>query len=479
MLSQDQEDQLKNYDTIYRDSHYCRENSGKGAGKTRTACQYAVRKGYDMFVVCPPGIIRNWETEAQTCGATILDILSYDKLKYIHQDGHTSQPYLNHSGDEYYATEHLMTVLSTHPKPILLIYDEVQNIKRETTKNLQATHTLSRELVAVNTKLGSFRNYIMLISASPYEDVEFAINTLRAAGIIKIAKYEANYAGEFLDEIVEYCNKIDAPATAKIVKEHRMSGANKIGGCVAQLMQDVIGPRVNASMPIYDTGFSNTYINKFYKLAPADYEIIAAAELNRKRKIGAFRARTGNYKKADIDKPYFQDAERAKINVTVADVIQTLTAEPTSKAIVFISSLKSFDIMVDLLAQFNPLIYNGKIKVDRRPAIHAKFQEPNTNYRVILVNPKVGGVGLSFDDHHGGFPRRVWDIPNDEFQTQFQAEDRHARRSTKSDTRFIAVYAEGIQYEEELLARNTRKRDVVAESIGHAYPVREIVTVRT
>ncbi len=67
--------------------------------------------------------------------------------------------------------------------------------------------------------------------------------------------------------------------------------------------------------------------------------------------------------------------------------------------------------MLEGLAEYNPIELTGRISEKKREENINIFQDPSTHCRVLIGNPKVGGVGINLHDTDGRFPRKMYIFP--------------------------------------------------------------------
>ena len=133
---------------------------------------------------------------------------------------------------------------------------------------------------------------------------------------------------------------------------------------------------------------------------------------------------------------------------------------PNSKVVIFVTYKTSFVILKEHSEKYGVSILNGSVPMKKRDGIVATFQAPNNDVRVIICHPIVGGVGLSLDDQHGGFPRHVFIMPSYNFIDLYQACGRVDRSLTKSVPYIRFVYVLGAELEMMIINALARKSAV-------------------
>lgn len=118
-------------------------------------------------------------------------------------------------------------------------------------------------------------------------------------------------------------------------------------------------------------------------------------------------------------------------------LIDFVKVQPFQKIIIVIRESKHFDMLVQHFP--NILILNGKVPMQQRSAIIAKFQQHDMEHRMIAITPEVGGVGIELDDTHGSFPRLVVMLPTTNAISFYQTCGRVQRTNTKSDSKIVVM----------------------------------------
>lgn len=81
------------------------------------------------------------------------------------------------------------------------------------------------------------------------------------------------------------------------------------------------------------------------------------------------------------------------------------------------------------------LILNGSTPMRARKGIVDKFNQNDLEHRMILVSPRVGGVGIELDDKHGNYPRLVYMLPTCNAIDFYQFIGRVCRTNTRSNSK--------------------------------------------
>jgi hypothetical protein len=118
-----------------------------------------------------------------------------------------------------------------------------------------------------------------------------------------------------------------------------------------------------------------------------------------------------------------------------------------------------------LLAEYNPLVFDGSKTIKQRTAMLAKFQAPTAEHRVLLGNTSVLSSGIDLDDKDGRFPRVCYVSPNFKTIDIYQLGHRFKRGlDTRSSTDIYMVYSD-----------NRSERHVI-EALSHKGEIMKRVT---
>ena len=97
-----------------------------------------------------------------------------------------------------------------------------------------------------------------------------------------------------------------------------------------------------------------------------------------------------------------------------------------------------------------------------RGEIIEKFQRPTSEYRLMIINTKLG-EGTNLDDRYGHLPRDVYINASYDILAIHQASDRTRRTGTKSETNIWIVYGKVGLRETSILNALARKSDVMRQ----------------
>lgn len=129
----------------------------------------------------------------------------------------------------------------------------------------------------------------------------------------------------------------------------------------------------------------------------------------------------------------------------------------------------SLEELAETLAEFHPLVLQGKTTFKRRQDILKKFQAFSTEHRLLIANFSVICAGIDLDDKHGEFPRVCLASPNYNTIAIYQLGHRFLRGlETQSSTQIFMVYS-GLGRErcitESLMRKGNVMKEVLADQV--------------
>lgn len=475
-LDIDQEDAL--YEII---SRYLDENTGDlhvgqllpadtGWGKTRVSLYVALIMnllfGMNLLVICPANIRIQWAAAIKDLGLKPLGVYSYEEIRGQKSSMKCKHPYLTRESGEhgpFFATKEWYDQLA---KGVFLILDESQKLKNDS-----GQHYACVELIYTLCNRPPVISRLLHLTASFIDKPDNWKSLMRCFGYTRQTEMMSFNPGRQIIEYAKYgvgdirtlAEKINYNETKKVFTENPLSAAN-LPNLLHQLWVRVF--RAHVVIPVVDpiyvhpvtkVPFKRRRYNAFYELDIAGQEKAIAAIQKLKRAnivrddgfvdIRAANA-TGNF--GLIQRALMELCE-AKLFTVVRLALDDLRSHPTRKIILSIPFIAGQDEVLKHLKLYGPLVLNGDVKMDHRPEIIAKFNEPNTECRVIIMTPEVGGIGISLHDTHGEYPRRLRMVSTFNFNSCFQSTGRPYRRGLMSDVDIYIMYAANVPLESILL----------------------------
>jgi hypothetical protein len=157
----------------------------------------------------------------------------------------------------------------------------------------------------------------------------------------------------------------------------------------------------------------------------------------------------------------FTELEKCKVRTIVRLATEKLDEHKNNKVLLYFNRKKCIDAAARALKEFNPMIFDGDTPQEKRVEYNKRFQEHNNKWRLIISNPTVGGVGLSFDDTSsaGSFPRTQFISPDYNLIRLTQTAGRIYRTNTKSTASTYLVFCEELPEEQNLIDKLGMKSD--------------------
>jgi len=417
------------------------DGSEPGSGKTYVAAALALALGLPVVVIAPLTAHPVWEDVLTRYGVSVYDlpvtggILTYETLRSIkkHQPKHGLL--VREDGAEsvnFYPTIMWQAMVKAG---VLLILDECQKVS-----NNSDQHKAVKALVKTFYQGG--RSRFGLLSGTTMDKEEHAVNFMRLVNFIESRNLYSKPRGEVrlegIQELYAWSRKINQKGTDEYISGNPFRATRAAAQAhLYGLFVQVIKPGIMSIMP--NQKHDKDVKNGFYVLEPEDEE--------------AYRKACGALAKAVRYNPATQTVQRTKDDigaVTTAmtalqrskvramarrtrELLNTPFTGPNgevvyAKGLVYADYYDAIDTLQELLKDYKPVELTGRIKkLEARTAAVEAFQAPNHNTRLLIGNPKVGGVSVSLHDTTGYFPRFMLIMPNYDVRGSFQTTGRGAR----------------------------------------------------
>lgn len=439
-----------------------------GAGKTYTSTHIAISRGYKhVIVVCPMSVMPKWKMIHATYNIPIKHILGYQALRSVKfkQPKHG----LLHRRDfeavgggsvEFTPTSYFLKLVD---EGLLLIFDEVQNIKNVSSQFL-AAQALIRAITLRHGSLmetcrpgfvtpppvitepprHTFFSHALLLSASPIDKTEQALHVFRVLGVMtddRIAQYNIHTQSmdwRGLHQIQDFCQALHGRAVARVNWESLEMHAYR-------LFQLSFKLHISSSMPPPSVQTRLRKRNAFYNIDKEGEEIVkrglstlqTAAHWDGSQIHFVSEGTTAQM--ASVTRS-LQIIETGKISL-FARVAREALAEPTQKVVLAVNFSDTVTDLVELLKEHKPLLLTGSCTEKQRAETLRLFQEPSPTHRLLICNQSVASTGIDLDDKLGKFPRLALVSPNYSTIMSYQLGHRFQRLDTKSDARVHFVFA--------------------------------------
>lgn len=440
------------------------DTSPFGSGKTHI--QFALCTAYklNMMVFCPKSTISNWKKWGKIYGVNIMCIMSYQSLRG--QNNKVNHGLLNVVNGEYIGTELLDQYIKTG---VMMVFDEYHNLKNDNTQ-IASAHALVKSLVRM-TRMG-YNGRVSLLSRTPCTEKESVISTFKMLGIIlsdnlyNYNKSKKKYKRVGIQEAIDKCNKYDVDETLSVTcRPLNRTTARTI--CY-DLYVRVIKRFFVSSMPPPPIETTKITKNLYILMPDRDVERL-------KKGLLLFKSAT-NYdletQQVNMTGSKFGDITTSRMEIDSAKIwsvcryAQTLLAtNKKCQILIYCNYKRDIDAAMYLLAKYSPMFMHGQTSEKDRDVIMNNFQLPTEQHRVLISNPKVGGIGVDLDDKFGDRPRIMFILPSYFFTDQLQTTGRHHRDGTKSLATVYFVYSRAFPYETGILNSMARKTAVVKNMV--------------
>ena len=371
---------------------------------------------------------------------------------------------------------------------VLLVLDEFQQIKNDCAQT-EACETMILDIYESFKQGGNSR--VLLMSGSPIDQECQAVRLFKTLGIMRHPKIVSGHQYAGINEIVRYLHDVFRTRKSQKGNLYITQSSSKYireqgGGVYYQyawgaqryafeLFIHVVKPRASHAMAPLQTG-DGVELRKFngyfhvneeanlVKMRRAIQDLNELRELQTRMRTEAPVAGTG----ATIIRQMMRlliVVETSKIDTFARLARAALTSNPSSKVVLAVNFLDTLGDLQTLLAEYNPLVFDGSKTIKQRTAMLAKFQAPTAEHRVLLGNTSVLSSGIDLDDKDGRFPRVCYVSPNFKTIDIYQLGHRFKRGlDTRSSTDIYMVYSD-----------NRSERHVI-EALSHKGEIMKRVT---
>lgn len=417
------------------------DGSEMGTGKTYIGAAHAIYRQLPVIIICPKSARQNWFDVCAEYGVFFWDlpetggVVTYETLRSVkkHQPRH-GLLHRDDSGEtvQFYATSLLTRIVKAG---VFIIFDECQKLKN-TSDQYHAAKAVIRQIYNVG---GASR--AAFLSGTSMDKPEHAKNFLKLVGFINqtnlYRKIQGRVRLEGVEDLHDWARRIDLETFNKFTMAHPFR-STRAGSTdyVFQLYAEVIKPGIMSIMP--SLKLDKDVKNGYFRLEPEDEQkyrqaIAGLASATR------YNSETGTITRTKENMGAITTAlmrlQNAKKKAMARRARETLMNNPNCKVILYADyysqvddEISTIDYLLQALADFNPLELTGRITSEnQRNDNIAHFQEPNTNYRVIVGNPIVGGLCVNLHDITGFFPRFTYMMPGYRINELHQATGRTSR----------------------------------------------------
>lgn len=390
----------KAYNILLQNHGYI-DTSRMRSGKTYVTLWLAKQFGFKLLVICPVIAINVWRKTAAEYGVEIVDIISYQSLRSQknHQPKHAylcRHDNMTEGGIHQINFSPTQEYLNLINQGIMVVCDEIQNIKN-TGAQYKACNTLIRPV------LSGGRSRFALLSGTPFDKEEHAVNILKLIGYIRshrlfsYVKETRQLVLEGVQELIDACKFINKVETEQVIADIPMV-KTKMNYLCYMLYTKVVKANISGAMSTpTDTTGKYDVKNGFYNITEERVSQLGMA-INNLANIVKFNENTGT---VDIRGDNIGAVTVALVNIENAKAddfarvaIDILTRNNNNKVVISLNYISTITHVKNLLVLYQPLILDGKTPAKKRGEIVNSFTQ-NSNKRVLIMNTSVGGVGIS------------------------------------------------------------------------------------
>lgn len=469
------------------------DTSMMGCGKTYVSVALAKYLNVELSVFAPKSTLNGWRKACKHFGVKILHFHAYTDFQ------RASVPYLEKVEKrtaELFNVCHESIELEMVPnkrwerrlnRGTLMVLDECHWLKN-TSNRSKMIIILTNALFNFNknTSYSGKNNYLMCLSATPFDKPEHSVRLCRVFGIIKQPKlasidlrtYMLQYEG--LQELIDYCkgvNKIKTKLVKNELKNNRASrlmNEKRSSDIAYKYVIGVIKPLLFTSMKPIEIKYKSDAKNLFCNLTGDDLlkvqkgmqmmdnAIFILGNLSSQLQLGVSAGQALSLINAGM-----RLIEMGKVNIFARQTKNELNKNSQSKIIIMLNYVDSLKLLKEELKEYNPIVIQGSTPQKKRPILLRQFQEANINHRVLLCNLSMLAQGVDLDDQHGEFPRCVLISPSYHIINLHQATGRVLRNNTKSDSIIRFIYVSQVSREVDVLDRLAKKSEVLRSGLKY------------
>lgn len=454
---------------IFTRHHGMVDTSRMGLGKSIIKAALSRYYNLPLFIIGPLTSFVGWKDVQDKYALDVIEMIGYQSLRSVKGKQPRHEYLTRHEtekGVRFEVTEKFTRLVESG---ILLVIDEFHHIKNDSDQH-RACRAMTMEIMRV----GGLSRF-SLLSGSPVDKEEHVVNLLRLIGYIQstqLSEYNKERAELHLigaQELIDVCRYFDPEGTDEVLSSCPFDHKSVPTLCFRlyiDVLQDQITSAMHSNKEDHDLkNVRNGYFNMSPQ-AEADYqtainEMSAAARFN--PVLQTIHRRSANFGAITTA---LMHSERAKLEIFERITRKYLNdrSEPgilQKKVIIFLNFIPNILDLAERLKDCNPLVMYGETPASERGNIIAKFQQPDNQYCVAIMNPRVGGESTNFPDLDGRFLRVTLYSPDHDVTKMHQASGRTCREGSKSRSDIIIVYGKIGMRETSILNALARKSDVM------------------
>lgn len=465
-----QVDHFRRVQSILPGFYFYIDGSEMGTGKTKIALATCVSTNLPFICFCPLGARKTWVREQTLHGVPCYNlpevggIMTYNCLAGTkgHQPKHGLLYRVDGSnGTEYHPTPLLIQLLQAG---VLIFFDEAQKLKN-TSLQAKAAKAIIRALYSHGG-----RSRAGLLSGSIMDKEEQATNFMRLVGFIESRNlYSKNrHRGvvlEGIQEIQNWARRANATAADQFMATHQFRASRKAAAqYVYEIFTEVIKPAVMSIMPRPEYDAVKDVKNGYYTLPAEDdveyrqavSSLAAAVRYNQRDQSVMITAESMGAVTSALVR-----LQNAKKRAAVRVIRERLQALPNVKVLFAADYYDVIDYLLQELRDYSPVELTGRLSEAVRSRNIDRFNEQNLNCRLMIMNPKVGGLSVDLHDPTGQFPREAYAMPGYSINDLHQWTGRFYRDGVKGYVKIRFFYGLSGARENSILAAIARKGAVM------------------
>ena len=471
-----QESHVNRLNLIFQNNYVALDYSNTGMGKTFTASALAACYECEILLISPPTIFSVWKDMEDKHGVIIQDMISYSLLRGIHGKK-CNHPYLTRTPDDgYLPTPYLISQID---QGRLFVFDEMSKLKNQTSQARKAAHVIIK---TVMTRRSSSR--VLLLSALPTNEPIHVLSLMQSLGIIhadtfvEYDKSERKYRLRGIQEVIDWCYHKNPNKTREIVSQHSSRSKKSIMKMATELYHHIVFHRLSSCM-IGDKPVDLDIKNGYY---PIDSENLIILKQGQRILDNAIRYRSDGLVNPSRTINWGMITRgikllgKAKLKIMSQMARVLLISNPASKGVIGVWFVSHIKWLAEALSEYGAITLYGETDMKQRKSVIDRFQDPNSDCQIIIINPTVGGMGISLDDRDGKHPRWMLLMPDYRIMDLVQCTGRINRKSTlsKEETIIRFVYTKAFKTESRILSSLHRKsekaRIVISDRSGIRLP---------
>ena len=493
---------------ILNHNYFAVDVSPMGAGKTHVTSKIIQElKPKHFMVICPKTVASNWTNVIKLYGLpqTILNkklaVTTYQTLigrgegvnsmgilnrRLVQQPGHTDDRGKYVEGKKEVVYEVTTLFRKMVKDGFFIVFDESHKTKNSHTSTYGAVKAIC-SYVAAHEKKGNGNSKIVFITGTIFDKEEQISPFLRMVNIIQSKNLSTNILGNFkisglgYQQLLDYCGVIKNSPLAEgldvdgiidnIHALHPPINTINVKIAAVNIYLRILQPIFVSKMPgpeniVFDArnGYFSLSVKKFELLTRTISQFASALRFDKRndeiRITDAFKVIT----------KYMAIIEYIKLEIFIRLAVKFLEENPHNKVVLMLNYIESISCCVKFLEKYKPMVVYGEIAVDVRTKVISKFNEPNSDRRLLIGNTTVMSLGIDLHSKDPNYFRYGLISPSYKITDTVQAVFRFYREGMRSDPYVRIVYAKdpsGQNLEKRILEAYAKKSKVIEKTSGN------------